>query len=248
MVLNIDKTNFVPFHSSWKKLPYNSILKFGKKRIQRTNHIKFLGVLLDEHLTWKYHINELSKKLSRSCGIFFKTRHYVPLSTLLCLYNSPVSSFLNYGITSWGLTYQSYLNPLFLLQENILRCICFQPYLAPSAHIFLSLKILKVEDLLHFKILAFVYKCINKLSPNCFHNYFTRNSSLHIFGTRQATRADLFKSFKNTTLYGFQKIQYFGSKLCNTLPLFVRVDSSVSVFRSKLKTHFINSWSYFYMK
>ena len=243
LALNIDKTNFVLFHSPRKKLPDIVILKFGKKRIQMTKYVKFLGVLLDEHLTWKYHINELSKKLSKSCGIFFKIRHYVPLSTLICLYNSLFSSFLNYGITTWGLTYQSYLNPLFLLQKKILRCINFQPLSAPSALIFLSLKILKVEDLLHLNILTFVYKSINKLSPSCFHNYFTPNSSVHRFGTRQATRGDLFKSFKNTTVYGLQTIQVFGSKLWNTLPLFIRVASSVSVFRSKLKTYFIDSYS-----
>ena len=75
---------------------------------------------------------------------------------------------------------------------------------------------------------------MNKLSPTCFHNYFTPNSSVHRFGTRQATRGDLFKSFKNTAVYGLQTIQYFGSKLWNTLPLFIR---------SKLKTHLINSYS-----
>ena len=132
---------------------------------------------------------------------------------------------------------------LFLLQKKILRCINFQPFSAPSTPIFLSLKILKVEDLLHLNILTFVYKSIKKLSPSCFHNYFTPNSSVHRFGTRQATRGDLFKSFKNTTVYGLQTIQVFGSKLWNALPLFIRVASCVSVFRSKLKTYFINSYS-----
>ena len=44
------------------------------------------------------------------------------------------------------------------------------------------------------------------------------------------------------TLSGLQTIQYFGSILWNTLPLFVCVASSVSVFLSKLKTHFIISY------
>ena len=69
------------------------------------------------------------------------------------------------------------------------------------------------------------------------------NSSVHRIGTRQATRGDLFKSIKNTTLYGLQTIQYFGSKLWNTLPLFIRVASSIAVFRSKLKSYFLDSYS-----
>ena len=49
--------------------------------------------------------NELYKKLSRTTGIFFKIRHYIPNETLICLYNSLFSSFLSYGIIVWGLTY-----------------------------------------------------------------------------------------------------------------------------------------------
>ena len=91
-------------------------------------------------------------------------------------------------------------------------------------------------------ILTFVFKALNKISPTCFHNYFTPNSSVHRIGTRQATRGDLFKSFKNTTLYGLKTIKYFGSKLWNTLPLFIRISSSTSVFRSCLKAFFIDSY------
>ena len=198
---------------------------------------------MDEHLSWKFHTTELCKKLSRTAGIFFKVRHYVPLSTLISLFNSLFLSFLNYGISAWGLTYDSYLDPLFRLQKKILRCIKFEPFSAPSTPIFQSLKILKLEDVLHLNILIFVYKSINKLSPFCFHDYFQPNAAVHRIGTRQATRGDLFKSLKNTTLYGLQTIQYFGSKLWNTLPLFIRVASSVLVFRSKLKTFFLDSYS-----
>ena len=162
-------------------------------------------------------------------------RHHAPLRTLVSLYNSLFLSFLNYGISDWGMTYESYLNPLFILQKKILRCIKFEPFLSHSTPIFQSLKTLKIVDVLHLNILTFVYKSINKLSPSCFHDYFQPNSSVHRTGTRQATRGDLFKSIKNTTLYGLQTIQYFGSKLWNTLPLFIRVASSTVVFRSKLK-------------
>ena len=89
---------------------------------------------------------------------------------------------------------------------------------------------------------SYIYKAINRLSPSCFHNFFQLNSTIHKIGTRQATRGDLFKSLKNTTLYGLRTIQYFGSKLWNTLPLFIRVANSVAVFWSKLKTHFLDTY------
>ena len=133
------------------------------------------------------------------------------------------SSFFNYGITTLGFAYPSYLNPLYLTQKKTVTCLNFPP----SAPIFLSLKMLKVDDLLHLNILTFVYKSLNNLSPTCIHNYFTPNSTVHRIGTLRATRSDLFKSIKNTTAYGLQTVQYFGSKLWNTLQLFIRVDISV---------------------
>ncbi len=216
LALNVDKTNFVLFHSPRKKLQNLINLKLGKNSIKNTKYVKFLGVLVDEHLSWKYHITELYKKLSRTTGIFFKIRHYIPLETLICLYNSIFSSFLSYGIIVWGLTYASYLNPLLLLQKKILRCIKFQPFTASSTPLFHSLKILKLENILHLNTLIFVFKAINNLSPIYFHNYFTPNSTVHRFGTRQASRGDLFNTLKNTTLYGLQTVKYFCSELLNT--------------------------------
>ena len=136
LALNIEKTNWVLFHSPWKKLTVHNNLKIGKQYIQRTKFVKFLGVLMDEHLTWKYHTTKLCKKLSKTAGIFFKVRHYVPLPTLISLYNSLFLPFLNYGISAWGMTYESYLDPLFKLQKKILRCIKFKPFSASSTPIF----------------------------------------------------------------------------------------------------------------
>ena len=72
--LNIDKTNFVIFHSPRTKLSEPIVIRFCRKKIQREQYVKFLGVLSDENLSWKYHINELSKILSRTIGIFHRTR------------------------------------------------------------------------------------------------------------------------------------------------------------------------------
>ena len=78
LALNIDKTNFVVFHPSRIKIPEPVIIRFGREKIKPESCVKFLGILLDENLIWKFHINELSKKLSRTVGIFYKIRHFCP--------------------------------------------------------------------------------------------------------------------------------------------------------------------------
>ena len=74
--LNIDKTNYIIFHSSSVKIPSDSDIKIGKKHIKRVKFVKFLGLLLDEHLSWRYHLSELSKKLARACGMLSKLGTY----------------------------------------------------------------------------------------------------------------------------------------------------------------------------
>ena len=70
--LNADKTKFTLFDKVIQKdniplvLP---TLKINNTLIKRVDHIKFLGVLLDENLTWKNHINLIENKTSKSLGI-----------------------------------------------------------------------------------------------------------------------------------------------------------------------------------
>ena len=134
--------------------------------------LNFLGILLDETLSWKYHLTELSKKLARTCGMFFKVRHFLPINVLICLHNSLFSPFLQYGILVWGLSDESYINPVFLLQKRVVRAISFEHFTSPSSPIFLDLKILRLHDLFQLKLLSFVYDSVNKISPACFHSFF----------------------------------------------------------------------------
>ena len=105
LALNIDKTNFVIFKSPQHSCPVTiGISRIGNLPIRKTCYVKFLGVLLDENLSWKYHLTELSKKFARTCGMFFKVRHFLPINILICFYNSLFSPFLQYGLLVWGLT------------------------------------------------------------------------------------------------------------------------------------------------
>ena len=86
LALNIEKTNCAIFHSPVKKITELIIIKFGRKHISRSDNVKFLGVLLDETLSWRSHLVDLSTKLARSVGIFYKQRHFVLLEALKSVY------------------------------------------------------------------------------------------------------------------------------------------------------------------
>ena len=144
------------------------------------------------------------------------------------------SSFFNYGITTWGLAYPSYLNPLYLTQKKTVTCLNFPP----SAPIFLSLKMLKVDDLLHLNILTFVYKSLNNLSPTCIHNLrFTTTSHQ----TQPFTGLELFEQLE-VTFSNLLKIPlHMVCKQFSTLVLNFGILSNysfvlISLFRILIKT------------
>ena len=53
-------------------VPSGSNIKIRKKQIKRVKFVKFLGILLDEHLSWKYHLNELAKKIIQNMWSVFQ--------------------------------------------------------------------------------------------------------------------------------------------------------------------------------
>ena len=239
--LNMDKTNYIIFHSFSRNVPSEFTIKIGKKHVKRVKFVKFLGLLLDEHLSWKYHLSELSKKLARTCGIFFKIRNLLPLDVLLCLYNALFLSFLQYGLIVWGQTFASYIDPIFKLQKKAVRSISFQPRLSPSLPIFKDLKLLKLFDIFKVRLLTFVYDSINKTSPCCFHNFYLFSSSVHRYSTRQASQGDLYLFCKDSLQYGLKSIRYLGAKLWNELPVELRNTPSKISFKKQLKIYLLKA-------
>ena len=61
------------------------------------DHVKYVGVLLDSHLSWKYHIDNVSLKISRIIGVIARLQHLVPFTTLLSIYRSLTLLYLSYG-------------------------------------------------------------------------------------------------------------------------------------------------------
>ena len=133
------------FHSPQKPIPPRTSIKIGKKHITRVKYLKFLGHLLDDTLSWKYHLSGLSKKLARTCGIPYRIRPFLPTETLVCLYNSLFMSFLQYGITVWGQACASYIDPIIKLQKKAVRIHSHQSLLC-HCYVFIKMPRSKTTD------------------------------------------------------------------------------------------------------
>ena len=109
--LNTDKTKLILFHSRYLTFnPFHLSIKLDKVKLFPVEHLKYLGMFLDNHLTWEYHINQLSKKLSQANGILSKLRHNAPRKTVLLVYHAIFYSHLNYRCSLWGLSYDKHVD------------------------------------------------------------------------------------------------------------------------------------------
>ena len=91
--LSFDKSNFVIFRSKKKKLPNNpdiDIISFGNHTIQRTAYCKYIGVTIDETLSWNQHVETILKALQKYYGIFYNIRKFISVHTARSIYFSVI--------------------------------------------------------------------------------------------------------------------------------------------------------------
>ena len=118
LTLNIKKTNFIIFKSHKKRLRRDLRLTLNGTVLQRVEDSKFLGIVIDQHLTWKNHIDYITKKILRITGLLCRIRFYVNQTHLKMLYNSLIYPYLHYGNIVWANNYPTRLDTLFKLQKK----------------------------------------------------------------------------------------------------------------------------------
>ena len=96
-------------------------IKINKKAMKEQCFIKYLGVLIDSKLSWIHHVS----KISRSLGIMYKLRPFLPLKIMKNVYYSLIYSHLVYGIEVWGSACKTELNKLLVLQKRAMRLITY---------------------------------------------------------------------------------------------------------------------------
>ena len=113
------------------------------KQIENVTLFKFLGIMIDEHLTWKNHITMITNKLSKVIGILNRLKNIYPQQALLSIYNALFLTHMTYGLLLWG----NQVEQVSKLQKKSIRLITGSEYLAHSEPLFKELELLKIEDI-----------------------------------------------------------------------------------------------------
>lgn len=234
--LNVSKTNFILFNSS-PNLADLDLCSFNinGKELNRVYNTKFLGVHIDDCLNYKSHIEYLINKLSKYVGLFYKLRHFLPLSALLILYRTLFEPHLNYCNVIWCNTFTTHLTKLISLQKKVIRALSRSEFNSPSNPLFRRFSVLRLSELNIYHNACLMFQVINKLNPRLCglvpifspqHSHQTRHKHLISGKHRRLVRTGM--SFVCR-----------GPQIWNTIDDSLKLLPNISNFRDQLKKYLL---------
>ena len=234
LTLNENKTQFVVFHRKRRAYPVVNNVYLGDSVVKRVDNVKFLGVHIDCNLTWIYHINHVTKILSKFTSIMYKLKHQINNSTLLLIYNSLVYPNLIYCLSIWGTTSKSHLNKVFLAQKKIIRLIGGLSLREHTGPVFVENKLLSFENASIYMCLLFVYKMLFFHNDLTWFSFYANPS----YNTRYSTLRNLRVPYIRTS-HSRQSIDYLGPVLWNSMPVEIKKVENPNTFKRLLKSHLL---------
>ena len=254
--MNSDKTELIFFHSKRHTLNYDDIsIKLDGNKLEPVDNIKYLGMYIDKYLTWNYHIQQLSKKLSRANGILSKLRHNAPIGVCLQVYFAIFYAHLIYGCDIWGLTTEENIKKIEVLQKKCLRILTFSDFNSHTNPLFIELNLLKVRDIIKSQQLKLSYEFYNKMLPVDTQKLFILDRDIHEHQTRHSKYLLHIPEIQTVT-YGNKSLKYYcpllwNSTVRNFIPVDNNVNNNLSIenifnmhhFRRVLKKHFLYTYT-----
>ena len=230
LTLNTSKSNFIIFRTVQRKIvDLPEKINVCGKNVYRTDKIKYLGVLIDEHLTWKHHITELRNSLRRYFPIFYNIRSYLQLENCRSIYYAYLYSRIKYGIPIYGMANAGDLKPIQTLQNKLMKVLLNKNYLFSTDQLHTDLKILKIDDILKQEVLIFVFCQYNNLLPEIFNNYYTTFSNIHTIETRGSDKQFIIPP--HNSKMGERTFKVYGASLWNKMANHMKECSTVKSFR-----------------
>ena len=88
-------------------------ISLNNTKIKQVNAVKFLGIIIDEKLSWEPQIELAKQKLNSSIIVIKRIMKFIPKSENLNIYNALFKSNMAYCISCWAGIKQYKINPLY---------------------------------------------------------------------------------------------------------------------------------------
>ena len=231
--INVDTSTFDIY------IGFTKLDRIGKGA--KTNHISFLGIHIDEHLTWSQHLKHINSKLARTIFAIKQVKNVLPKINLLGLYNALVKPHLTYGILVWGNARQCHIQKTVKLQKHAIRIINQASYNSHTEPLFKQSKVLALRELYEYETMLFMYKHFNNMLPSALNNMFTLNEKVNVLHNTRQSKLYITPKHKNI----FVKNLPFINFLYTWNRIGPKIDPTLSkyLFKRVVKTLLLSKYS-----
>ena len=235
LFLNITKTKYMIIHNRGRPPELN--LNIGGSNIDRCEVHKFLGIHIDDRLTFSTHTKKLNSKISRNLGMLRKIKFYAPKSVLKNIYFAFINSHFTYAITAYGFTNSSNSRKLSkLIDKSIKVTLGVERF---SINICKSNKIFNFNLALEFFSLVKMHQILHSNLHEYFTNRINNYQIHHSHNTRFSSTGSL--NLPHMRFSRSQKAFIFAaSKYWNKLPVSLKDVTCINKFKMKVKNHLLN--------
>ncbi len=236
--INTDKTNYMIMGTPQATFRYrsNTNVIMNGTCLTRVNKTKFLGLIIDENLSFKFHIEYIMNTISSNVGILHKLKYSVSKHILKYIYNSLIQPYISYGILTWGNTHNIYLDKIYKLQKRAVRNITKSDFKAHSNPLFKELGLLTVRDIYKVSVSTFMLKHQMNLLPPVFNSYFIMNKNLHGLNTRNMNN---YHTARNMLTFTSKGIRTSGPLIWNNLHYDCKQINNIKRFKLHLKSQML---------
>jgi hypothetical protein len=191
LFLNLTKTELVLFGTGANLAKVTNFqVTIGHYQLKRVMEYKYLGVFLDDSLTWKSHVEYITTKVGKRLGLLRRTRKDLTANAANMIYKTFILPILDYCDSVWACCNRSDIDQLERLQNRAGRIVMRSIRSAPALA---RLKWDKLENRRNKHIFKLVNLCLQKRSPQFLHNYFVYNREINARITRQSNLLHLAK-------------------------------------------------------
>ena len=207
--LDAGKTEFIVFRPVGNKIKGQPTLKLQHTKLFESSKIKYLGLILDNKLNWKAHINCL----------IYKIRHMRPTAVVRSLYYSLFHSHLSYGLVVWGNANKSYIDKIRSLQKRALKSIVFanNDNTVNTNRIYFDLKVLNIDHQFQVQLSSLMWDYDHDTLPSSLKGHFKRANFVRNYSTRAASKERLHYCKVQTYKHGIKSFKCQDIKILNDL-------------------------------
>ena len=188
---------------------------------------KYLGLIVDNRLSFYEHIDYIKKKISKRIGAMYRSKNLLPLKFRKMFGNALMLPHFDYLDIIWSKTYKTKLTELDLIYKKVAKIALNVDVREASVEVYKNMSWLPLHLRRQLHLSAYMYRILNENCPRHFIGKFSYISG----GSRDGENCNLYtqKSRSHKEFY------YLGSKAWNILPQAIRASTSIKTFSNTYK-------------